>query len=72
MDSRLILDEDIQKVIYFAEQTGNKLLSRASGHFIAHYRPTSVTYWVEYSVEEGGYVVFNAYSHRMEIVEDVK
>ena len=39
---------------------------------MACYRPVSVTYWVEYSPRGDGYAVHNAYSHRVQIVEDVK
>jgi glutamate synthase (NADPH) small chain len=72
MDQRMILTEDIRQVIDWAEKTGNKLLKRESGHFLAHYAPTTVTYWVEYSPAGNGFVVYNAYSHRMEIVEELK
>jgi glutamate synthase (NADPH) small chain len=73
LDERLILVEDVQQVIEFAERTGAKLLNRESGHFLAGYKPSSVTYWVEYTPadvgggSEHGFVVHNAYSHRMEI-----
>ena len=30
-----------------------------------------MTYWVEYARDGDEYEVFNAYSHRMQIVEDV-
>jgi len=70
LDRRLILVEDIQQVIAFAESTGKKLLNRESGHFVAYHKPTSVTYWVEYSSDGDTFVVHNAYSHRMEIVEE--
>jgi NADPH-dependent glutamate synthase beta subunit-like oxidoreductase len=67
MEERLILKEDIQKVIEHAERTGNKLLNRSNGHVLACHRPVSVTYWVEYTPQAGGYAVHNAYSHRMEV-----
>lgn len=67
MDERLILKEDIQKVIEHAEKTGNKLLNRSSGHILACYKPVSVTYWVEYTRREDGFVIHNVYSHRMEV-----
>jgi NADPH-dependent glutamate synthase beta subunit-like oxidoreductase len=72
-DARLILLEDIQKTIYHAEETGLKLYNPATGHFIAHYRPHIITYWVEYSKDSGSesYAVHQAYSHRLEIVEDM-
>lgn len=71
MERDRILIEDVQRVIYEAERTGDKLLVPATGRFIAHYRPSLVTYWVEYGIEDDGYEVCNAYSHRMQIVHDV-
>jgi hypothetical protein len=74
LEQRLILVEDIQQVIDFAERTGRKLLDPDSGHFLAHYRPASVTYWVEYSPAgpENTFAIYNAYSHRMEVAEEAK
>lgn len=72
MENRLILVEDIQKVIDYAEKTGKKLFNADSKHYLACYRPVSVTYWVEYSPQGAGYKVYNAYSHRMQIIEEVK
>ncbi len=46
VEDRLILVEDMQKVIEYAERTGKRLLNPANGHYLAYYRPTSVTYWV--------------------------
>ncbi|MCB8983423.1 MAG: 4Fe-4S dicluster domain-containing protein [Ardenticatenaceae bacterium] len=69
MEDRLILVEDVQQVIAYAERTGQKLLSPATGHFLAQLRPNTVTYWVEYMPEGDGYTVFNAYSHRMDVGE---
>ncbi|HHW45172.1 MAG TPA: NAD(P)-binding protein [Desulfotomaculum sp.] len=65
MEERMILLEDIQKVIEYAERTGNKILNRSSGHILACHRPVSVTYWVEYTPLEDGFAVHNVYSHRM-------
>jgi Fe-S oxidoreductase len=72
LEDRLILVEDIQQVIAFAERTGRKLLNADTGRFLAHHRPASVTYWVEYLPEGDHYTVFNAYSHRMEVAEETK
>jgi glutamate synthase (NADPH) small chain len=72
MDKRLILDDDLLAVIHFAETTNTKLLDRQTGHFMAHHKPAAVTYWVEYSRHDDKFVVHNAYSHRMEIVEEAK
>jgi NADPH-dependent glutamate synthase beta subunit-like oxidoreductase len=66
MEQRLILAEDVQKVISYAETTGNKLVQE-EGRFLAHFRPVSVTYWVEYEALADGFLVLNAYAHRMRI-----
>jgi glutamate synthase (NADPH/NADH) small chain len=72
LEQRLILVEDIQRVIEFAEKTGSKLLNRQTGHWLAHHRPNAVTYWVEYTAQGDTFVIHNAYSHRMQVAEDVK
>ena len=70
MERRLILVEDVQRVIEYAERTGKKLVDPETGHFLAHFKPASVTYWVEYAPVEDNFQVFNAYSHRMQIAGD--
>ncbi|HZK52888.1 MAG TPA: FAD-dependent oxidoreductase [Desulfosporosinus sp.] len=70
MEDRLILREDIQRVIELAERTGIKFINPDNGHSLAHFRPVKVTYWVEYHPQEQGMEVLNVYSHRMEILED--
>jgi len=73
LEERQILDEDIREVIDFAERSGKKLLNRDNGHFVAHHKPISVTYWVEYTITpNGAFIIHNAYSHRMEITEEAK
>jgi Fe-S oxidoreductase len=68
IEDRLILAEDIQKVIANAEQSGKRMLNQSSGHYLAYFKPVSVTYWVEYSIlADGLFEIHNAYSHRMEI-----
>ncbi len=70
LEQRQILVEDIRQVIEYAEQSGNKLVNRETGHFLTHHKPAAVTYWVEYTpASEGEFIIHNAYSHRMEIVE---
>jgi glutamate synthase (NADPH/NADH) small chain len=65
LEERLILVEDIQQVIEFAERAGARFLDADTGRYLASHRPASVTYWVEYSPQGDGFVVHNAYSHRM-------
>ncbi|MBM3302796.1 MAG: hypothetical protein FJY85_22970, partial [Deltaproteobacteria bacterium] len=49
MSQRMILVEDVEQVIQWAESTGMKLTHTGTGHALAHYRPGTVTYWIEYS-----------------------
>jgi len=72
MEIRLILEDDVRSVIHHAESTGAKMQNRRSCHTVAHYRPTEVTYWVEYSRDGEEYVVHNTYSHRMEVSEEAQ
>lgn len=67
MEDRRILVEDVTKVIAHAEHTGCKLMNPETGYYIAYFQPASVTYWVEYSPQNGGFIVHNAYCHRLEI-----
>lgn len=67
VEERLILVEDMQKVIEYAERTGQRLYNPDTNHYLAYFKPASVTYWVEYTPQDGEFFVHRAYSHRMEI-----
>ncbi|WP_378954052.1 pyridine nucleotide-disulfide oxidoreductase/dicluster-binding protein [Pelosinus sp. sgz500959] len=67
MEEGMILKSDVAQVIKYAESTGNKLKNIEKNTYTAYFKPVSVTYWVEYSLQENGFVVHNAYSHRLEI-----
>jgi len=67
IEKKLILEDDIRQTIRHAETSGRKLLDKKSGHFVACHRPVAITYWVEYTIENGHYVVHRAYSHRMDL-----
>lgn len=67
LETRMILRSDIQKTIMHAEQEEARLLNRSTNHYFASCRPQNVTFWVEYTpCEDGGFIVYNAYSHRMD------
>ncbi|MGD9186619.1 MAG: 4Fe-4S dicluster domain-containing protein [Desulfobacteraceae bacterium] len=68
MDQRRIMVEDLQKVIQHAESSGERLFHPPSGRYKAAYAPYKVTFWVEYTPVKDGFVVHNAYAHRMEVI----
>lgn len=67
MEDRMILRDDLIKVIEYAEKTGNKFKNTEKNIYIAYFKPVCVTYWVEYSLHKEGFLIHNAYSHRLEI-----
>ncbi len=70
LEHRMILEEDLQQVLQHSEISGEKIRDPKTGHYIARHRPVSVTYWVEYSCGDTGFIIHNSYSHRMEVVGD--
>ena len=68
LESRRILEEDIQKVIQHAEGDGCTFCHPDSGYILASYRPYQATFWVVYSPAADGFTVHNAYAHRMEVL----
>ena len=69
MEDRRILVTDLQKVILHARDTGRAMVNAATGRHLASLQPGPVTYWVEYEPDgAGGFVVHNAWSHRMQIM----
>lgn len=70
IEDRLILLREIKKVVKNAEESGRKFINPENGHCLSSLNQHHVTYWVEYTVCEDGYFIYNAYSHRMEIMEE--
>ena len=62
-----ILDEDIRVVIDNAEATGRRTFDPETGHYRAYKEIGYITCWAEYAPAEGGYEIFNVYTHRMKI-----
>ncbi|MHC6201642.1 pyridine nucleotide-disulfide oxidoreductase/dicluster-binding protein [Breznakiellaceae bacterium SP9] len=63
-----ILHSDIRAAITQAEAAQTKITDSRTGHFFTSHRPANVTYWVEYAPAQGGFHIYNAYSHRMTAV----
>lgn len=70
LEDRMILYKDIEDTIKHGEETQDKFFNKSNNHNLAHYKIKNVTFWVEYTIEGGKYLVYNAYSHRMKIEVD--
>lgn len=69
LEERGIREEDIRQVLSFAESGRQFHTQEGTGHRLAYFAPSKVTYWVEYGVEGDGFRVYNVYSHRMRILQ---
>jgi hypothetical protein len=67
LEKRMILVDEVRRTIEHAEETNDKIQNPASGRILASFRPSCVTYWVEYSSDGAAFAVHDAYSHRMEV-----
>lgn len=68
LEERLILEEDVRKVITDSLESDCFIEEKKTGLRIAHKQIGNVTYWVYFTPEDEGYRVRRAYSHRMEIL----
>lgn len=66
---RRIFPEDVRKVIFHAENTDQKMLVQENQHLISHLEIGPITCWVEYSALDEGFILHNAYFHRIQIEE---
>lgn len=71
LERRLILHEDVRAAIRHAEATGEKIVDARTGHCIVGHRPVGVTYWIEYARQGEAFVVYRAYSHRMQVAKEI-
>jgi hypothetical protein len=67
LEERLILVEDVQKVIEHAETNAEFFVNEENSHRLAFFKPNLITYWVEYTPEGEQFHVYDAYSHRMDL-----
>jgi glutamate synthase (NADPH/NADH) small chain len=68
LESRRILEENLRQVIQHAETGGPRFQHGENGYFLGMRQLGHATFWVVYAPNENGYVVHNAYAHRMEVV----
>ncbi|MEI6824605.1 MAG: DVU_1557 family redox protein [Desulfuromonadales bacterium] len=68
LDERGIRAEDLHQVLSSAEPDKQFHTQMSTGHRLAYFTPSKVTYWVEYEPTAEGYRIYSAYSHRMKIL----
>jgi Fe-S oxidoreductase len=69
MNQRLILEDNVKELIHFAETSGRRLYCEDEDVYTAHHEQGKVTLWAEYKPTDGGYLLLNAYAHRMRVEE---
>lgn len=69
LSNEMILEDDVQAVIDYCENSGRKVIDTGTGHYIGHLKIGNMTCWAEYMPKDEGFELFNAYSHRMSIEE---
>lgn len=67
LEERHISEDEVKRVIDFAETDGEKLYQPEANRYLAKNRLGEVTIYVEYSTDEKGYIIHTAYSHRSKI-----
>jgi len=67
MEERLILLEDVEDVLEYARQSGQRFFNTEDNSFLAGFRKKNVTYWARWAEKEDGAHIINVYSHRMAI-----
>ena len=65
LEERHILLDDVRGAVLAAEASGHRFQDRESGHWLCSWRPRKVTFWVEYEKRDAGFVVLDAWCHRM-------
>ncbi|SMC72389.1 aldehyde dehydrogenase, iron-sulfur subunit [Desulfocicer vacuolatum DSM 3385] len=69
LNSKMILEMDMEAVIKHCEDSGKKIFDPKTGHFTGHLKINNMTFWAEYLPRENGFELINGYGHRMTIVE---
>lgn len=67
LEERHILEDEVKQVIYHAETESEKLYQPGVNRYLAKLRLGKATFYVEYSIEDGNYIVQSAYAHKAEI-----
>ncbi|MBI2954256.1 MAG: hypothetical protein HYY30_08085 [Chloroflexi bacterium] len=69
LEKRHISEDEIKQVIEYGESGGDKLYVPDENRFLARLRIGEATFYAQYSIDNGKYVVHSAYVHKAEIKE---
>ena len=67
LEERHISENEVKQVIYDAETKGEKLYQPETNRYLAKLRIERATFYAEYSIEQGNYVVRSAYAYKSEV-----
>ncbi len=67
LEERRILEDDIRRVLYKKAEGGRYLVHAVDSVRLASARLGSVTFWVEYTLQDDIYLIRRCWSHRMTI-----
>lgn len=65
LEDRHILRTDVEAAVAAIEASKVWFENTITGHRLGAHRPRRVTFWVEYGVLDAGFVLYDAYCHRM-------
>ena len=66
MDERMILTDDVIAVMDAFRENG-EAIEDEDGLLVARRRVGNATFWVKFSLTDGGYLIHRAWSHRMRV-----
>jgi len=67
MEERHISEDEVKQVIHRAETEGEKLYLPDENRYLAKLLIGTATFYVEYSIEDGNYIVRTVYAHKADI-----
>ena len=70
MEKRFILQNDIAHVVDYSRKNKERFFNPTTSEYLARLRLDNVTFWVQYEEKGDAITIKNAYSHRMEIIEE--
>ena len=70
MEERYILLEDVEDVLEYSRQSGQRFYNTEDSSFLAGFRKKNQTYWVRWMEKEDCAHIVSVYSHRMVVNRD--